>query len=312
VSLAAAAAHQSTHVANHLTYFQAIVIGVFQGITELFPVSSLGHTVLIPKLFGWNNLVKSQAASESFYLAFIVGLHVANAVALLVFFWRDWVRIVKAFFVTLRTRRVETSTERLAWLIIVACIPTGILGILLEHKVRTLLAKPMSAAIFLMVNGVILIAGERVRRRSAVRELAAREGTTPEGARRLDTMEYREAAVIGVVQTSALIAGISRDGVTMVAGLVRGLDNEDAAKFAFLLATPIIFAAGIYKLHDLFGVNGAGVRTQVLAGSIVTFAVSLLSVRFLLQYFKTRNLVPFGLYCLGFGAFMTAFVAAGA
>jgi undecaprenyl-diphosphatase len=310
--LLAAAAPQAAHAANHLSFFQAIVIGVFQGIAELFPVSSLGHTVLIPKLFGWNNLVKSQDASESFYLAFIVGLHVANAVALLVFFWKDWVRIVNAFFVTLRTRRVETSTERLAWLIVVACIPTGILGLLLEHKVRTLLAKPMSAAIFLMINGVILIAGERVRRRSAVRELAAREGVTPEGSRRLETLEYREAGIIGVVQTLALIAGISRDGVTMVVGLVRGLDNEDAAKFAFLLATPIIFAAGIYKLPDLFGVNGNGVRGQVLAGSVVTFLVSLVSVRFLLQYFKTRNLVPFGLYCLGFGAFMTVFVAAGA
>jgi undecaprenyl-diphosphatase len=275
-------------------------------------VSSLGHTVLIPKLFGWNNLVKSQAASESFYLAFIVGLHVANALALLVFFWRDWVRIVKAFFTTLRTRRVETSAERLAWLIITASIPTGILGILLEHKVRTLLAKPMSAAIFLMINGAILLAGERVRRRSAVRELAAREATTPEGSRRLDTLEYREAGIIGIFQTTALIAGISRDGITMVAGLVRGLNNEDAAKFAFLLATPIILAAGVYKIHDIAGPNGAGIRGQVLLGSVVTFFCSLIAVRFLSRYFKSRDLTNFGIYCLAFGAFMTIFVAAGA
>jgi undecaprenyl-diphosphatase len=236
---------------------------------------------------------------------------VANALALLVFFWRDWVRIVNAFINTLRTRRVETSTERLAWLIIVASIPTGILGIALEHVLRTQLAKPLSAAIFLMVNGLILIGGERVRRRSAVRELAAREGTTPEGSRRLDTMEYREAGIIGAFQTLALIAGISRTGIVMVGGLVRGLDNEDAARFAFLLATPIILAAGLYKIPDLFGPNGDGVRGQVLAGTVVTFFVSLMSVRYLTQYFKTRNLIPFAIYCLAFGGFMTLFILAG-
>ena len=307
--LAAAAASQSAHISHHLTFFQAIVLGVVQGIAELFPISSLGHTVIVPKLFGWSNIVNSQTASESFYLAFVVGLHVANALALLVFFWQDWMRIIRAFreSVTrsLRQRRlsVESSSERLAWLIVVASIPTGIIGIALEHKLRTQLAKPTSAAIFLLVNGMILIAGERVRRRSAVRELAAREGVTPEGSRRLETLEYKEAGIVGVVQSLALIAGISRDGVTMVVGLVRGLNNEDAAKFAFLLATPIILAAGMYKIPDLFGSNGNGVRGQVLAGSVVTFVVSLLAVRYLSRYFKTRNLVPFGLYCLIFGAF---------
>ncbi len=305
--LAATAAHPAPH---HLTFFQAIVIGLFQGITELFPVSSLGHSVLIPKLFGWDNLLRGQTASESFWLAFIVGLHVANALALLTVFWRDWVRIVKAFFATLSKRRVETSTERLAWLIIIASIPAGILGLLLEHRLRTLLAKPLAAALFLMLNGAILLAGERVRRRSAVRELAAREGTTPEGSRRLDTLDYREAGIIGVVQSTALIAGISRDGVTMVGGLVRGLDHEDAAKFAFLLATPIILAAGVYKLHDLVGVNGAGVRGQILAGCVVTFFASLVAVRYLLRYFQTRTLTPFGIYCLVFGLFMVLFTVA--
>jgi undecaprenyl-diphosphatase len=306
----------SDHISHHLSFFQAAVIGIVQGITELFPVSSLGHTVILPKLFGWNTIVKSQAASESFYLAFIVGLHVANALALLVFFWRDWVRIVRAFFDSagrsLRARRlsVETSAERLAWLIIVASIPTGILGLLLEHKIRTLLAKPLAAAAFLMVNGLILLAGERVRRRSVVRELAAREGTDEEGSRRLDTLEYREAGIIGVVQSLALIAGISRDGVTMVAGLVRGLNNEDAAKFAFLLATPIILVAGVYKIPDLMGPNGTGVRGQVLLGSVIAFCVSLISVRFLSRYFKTRNLVPFGIYCLLFG--LLSFIIIGA
>ena len=309
-------AHSTGQPSHHLSFFQATIIGIVQGVTELFPVSSLGHTVILPKLFGWNNIVKSQTASESFYLAFIVGLHVANALALLVFFWRDWVRIVRAFFdsvgrsVRERRFRVTTSAERLAWLIIVASIPTGILGLLLEHKIRTLLAKPLAAAAFLMVNGLILLAGERVRRRSAVRELAAREGVDEEGSRRLDTLEYREAGIIGVVQSLALIAGISRDGVTMVAGLVRGLNNEDAAKFAFLLATPLILVAGLYKVPDLMGPNGAGVRGQVLVGSVVAFFVSLLAVRFLSRYFKTRNLVPFGIYCLLFGALSFTIIGA--
>jgi undecaprenyl-diphosphatase len=311
-------------VPTHLTWLQAIVIGFVQGITELFPVSSLGHSVLIPELFGWHDLVRSQDASESFWLAFIVGLHVANALALLVFFWRDWVRVIRGFFTSLAKRRAETSAEKLAWLIIVATIPVGIVGLLLEHKIRDLLAKPLSAAIFLMINGVILLGGERVRRTSVTRERARKAaavgagpaaGAAPDAAvvteARLARLPYREAGLIGVVQCLALIAGISRDGVTMVAGLVRGLDNEDAAKFAFMLSTPVILAAGILKVGDLTGPLGNGVRGQIIAGTVVTFVASLFAVRFLSAYFKDRGLNVFGVYCLLFGAFMTVFVVAG-
>jgi undecaprenyl-diphosphatase len=289
--------------AQKLTFFQAVVIGLLQGVTELFPISSLGHSVLVPSLFGWHTLVKGQSASESFYLAFIVGLHCASAVALLWFFRRDWVRIIAAFFRTLGKRKIESSDERLAWLIIVATVPTAILGLALEHQLRTLFAKPLSAAIFLTINGGILFAGERVRRRSEVKALAVREGTEPDGFRRLDTLEYKEAGLIGLGQSLALLAGISRSGITMVAGLVRGLDHEDAAKFAFLLATPIIFAAGVYKLPDLAGHLGDGIRGQVLAGSVVAGLASYASVRFLVRYFKTRTLTPFAFYCVIVGAF---------
>jgi undecaprenyl-diphosphatase len=289
--------------AHKLTFFQAVVIGLLQGVTELFPISSLGHSVLVPSLFGWHTLVKGESASESFYLAFIVGLHCASAVALLWFFRRDWVRIIAAFFRTLGKRKIESSDERLAWLIIVATVPTGILGLALEHQLRTLFAKPLSAAIFLTINGGILFAGERVRRRSEVKALAVREGTEPDGFRRLDTLEYKEAGLIGLGQSLALLAGISRSGITMVAGLVRGLDHEDAAKFSFLLATPIIFAAGVYKLPDLSGHLGDGIRGQVLAGSVVAGLASYASVRFLVRYFKTRTLTPFAFYCLIVGAF---------
>jgi undecaprenyl-diphosphatase len=290
--------------AHNLSFFRAIVIGLLQGVTELFPVSSLGHSVLIPSLFGWHNLVKGQAQSESFYLAFLVGLHCGSALALLWFFRKDWARIIQAFLRTLGTRKAETSDERLAWLIIIASIPAGVLGLALEHKLRTVFAKPLAAAAFLTVNGLILLAGERVRRRSEVRALAVREGLEADGtSRRLDTLDYREAGVIGVGQSLALLAGISRSGVTMVAGLVRGLDHEDAAKFAFLLATPIILAAGVYKLPDLNGHLGDGIRGQVLAGSIVAALASYMSVRFLTRYFKSRTLTPFAIYSLCAGVF---------
>ncbi len=296
--------------AGHLiSTFQAVVLGILQGATELFPVSSLGHTVLFPTLFRWHNVVAWQSQPESPWLAFVVMLHVGSAVGLLIYFWREWIALIKAFFATIAKRRVETTTERLAWLILVATVPVGILGLLLEHAVRTALAKPLSAAIFLMVNGCILIAAERFRRRAEVRELALREGVKRGGeARRLDTLEYREAAAIGIAQSSALIAGISRDGVVMTAGLGRGLDNSDAAHFGFLLATPPILAAGLLKLGDLTGPLGnGGVRGAAVIAATFAAVTAIVTVHFLTRYFRDRNLIPFGLYCIGFGAFMTVF-----
>jgi undecaprenyl-diphosphatase len=284
-----------------ISYFQAIVLGVLQGVTELFPISSLGHTVLFPTLFGWNALVHAQSQKESFWLAFVVMLHVGSAIGLLIYYRRDWVEIIGAFFHTLRTRRIVTVNERLAWLIIVASIPAGIIGIALEKELRTLTAKPEVASIFLMVNGLLLFAAERFRRRAAVRELAIAEGTKPDGARKLETLEYREALVVGLAQSTALVAGISRDGVTMGAGLARGLDHSDSARFAFLLATPIILAAGIFKLPDLTGHLGDGIRGQALVAMVVAAVTAVFTVAFLVKYFKTRTLVPFGVYCLLFG-----------
>jgi undecaprenyl-diphosphatase len=285
-----------------LSYFQAIVLGLLQGVTELFPVSSLGHTVLLPALLGWNNLVRAQSASESFYLAFVVALHVATAIALFIFFWKDWVRIIRGFFRSLARRRIETPDERLAWLLVIATIPAGITGLALEHALRTQFAKPLAASIFLTVNGLILLAGERVRRRAGVQKLATvpagASASGPEPGRRLDTLEYKESLVIGVAQVAALFAGISRSGITMVAGLVRGLNHEDAARFSFLLATPLIFAAGIYKVPDLLGPLGNGVRSQALVGALFSGVAAYLSTKFLVKFFETRSLLPFGIYCL--------------
>ncbi len=284
-----------------ISYFQAIVIGLLQGVTELFPISSLGHSVLVPAWFGWNTFVKDQSQSESPYLAFLVMLHVATALALVVYFRADWVRIVKAFFRTLRTRRLEQPDERMAWLLIVATIPAGLTGILLEHTLRTVFAKPLAAAVFLTANGVVLLAGDRLRRRASTRELiesGPTSSSSTETGRRLDTLEFREAVAVGVAQIGALFAGISRSGITMVAGLARGLDHEDAARFSFLLATPIILAAGLYKLHDFIGPNGDGIRGQAAVGGCFAAVAAFVSVRFLVRFFQTRNLLPFAIYCL--------------
>jgi undecaprenyl-diphosphatase len=301
-------AHQlAIPLASALSYFQAIMLGALQGVTELFPISSLGHTVLFPTLFGWNELVKVQSQKESFWVAFVVALHVGSALGLLAYYWRDWVQIVRAFFRTLATRRIETSNERLAWLIVAATIPAGVLALALQHPLQTLTAKPKVAAVFLMVNGLLLFAAERFRQRAEVRELAAREGAKADGARELNTMEYREAVVIGVAQSTALMSGISRDGVTMGAGLARGLDHSDAARFAFLLATPVILAAGVFKLPDLLGHQGNGIRGQALVAMLVAGITALITVRFLVGYFKTRTLRPFAVYCLLFGLAMVVY-----
>ena len=292
-----------------MSYFQAIVIGLLQGVSELFPVSSLGHSVLVPAFFGWHNLVNDQSASESFYLAFVVGLHVATAFALLAYFRRDWVRIISGFLRTFRTRSIDTADERMAWLLVIATIPVGLTGILFEHTFRTLFAKPQLAAIFLTVNGVILAGAELLRRRRTAPEAETDHASgAPSSARsdtgvtqRLATLRFRDGLAIGSVEILALFAGISRAGVTMAAGLLRGLDHEEAARFSFLLATPVILAAGVLKIPDLLGPLGNGVRGQIVVGSVAAGIAAYLSVRFLVKWFRTRTLWPFSIYCLAVG-----------
>ena len=268
-----------------MSYLQAIVIGLLQGITELFPVSR-------------------QSADESFYLAFLVGLHLATAVALLVHYRRDWIALTRGFAHSLRRRRVEGPPERLAWLLIVATIPVGIVGLVFEHALRTLFAKPLAAAIFLTINGVILLGGEQLRRRQTpvtrARSLGAAAAPTRAG-RRIEDLSLHDGVSIGAAEILALFAGISRSGVTMVAGLLRGLDHEHAARFSFMLATPVILAAGLYKLHDLLGPNGDGLHGQIIVGSIVAGLAAYAAVRFLERFFRTNTLVPFAVYCLGVG-----------
>ncbi len=435
-------------VVHHLTYAEAMVVGLFQGVTELFPVSSLGHSVLIPALIGgsWAKDL-SVTAPDSPYLAFIVGMHVATALAMIIYFWRDWVRIVGGFFTSIRDRRVETVDQRLAWMIILGTIPVGIVGALLQHAVQKTFAKPVVVAVFLTINGLILLGGERLRRRQAARELAqgragyadyedyadedpalahggrggqgagavarriatrgwmrpgstapatgtpgstrpgstGRAGTSTsrqgggqggypragrrpgrlvhrrpgqggygqggyqddsyqndfweeprgrrqdprnpaearhsapargqralkeqeanegiEADRRLVKLGFGRAIFLGSLQILALLPGISRDGVVMIGGMFRGLPRSDAARFSFLLSAPVILAAGALKLPDLMGTDGAGIRGQVLAGSIVSGIGAFLALRFLVRYLQdhSRTLTPFAIYCLVVG-----------
>jgi undecaprenyl-diphosphatase len=317
-----------------LSYLQAIVIALVQGVTELFPVSSLGHSVLVPAWIGgnWQTLVtqSSQPSSESsFYLAFIVALHVATALALLWFFRADWVRIIRGFFRSAgriareRHFAANDTDERMAWMIVIATIPVGLTGLIFEHLFRTAFAKPVAASAFLFVNGLILFAGERFRRAAGDLETHTPEGElaaeSPVAAatagrsaaelaeayasdRRISTMSLKDALLIGSAQIFALFAGISRSGITMVGGLWRGLTHEDAARFAFLLATPVILAAGVLKIPSLFGHAGDHIHGQVLVGFVVTGITAYFSVRFLVRYFETRTLAPFAWYCVIAGA----------
>jgi undecaprenyl-diphosphatase len=398
------------HKGAGVTYLQAFVIALIQGVTELFPVSSLGHSVLIPAWFGgsWQTMVtqSSQATSESsFYLAYIVALHCATALALMWYFRADWIRIIRGFVrslpasvrLSLDQRRpalvVSDKDERLAWMIIFATIPVGLTGVVLEHTFRVVFAKPAAAATLLFVNGLILLGAEAMRRsavrrgsrRGAVRVAAGGTGhafapagapgatiasppwehagppwegaapgypedpaynnpasstpghdnpgySTPgyqghpgavaqpvtphlssggrdvadveaaeESDTRLARLSYLDGTLIGAVQILALLAGISRSGVTIAGGLWRGLDHEDAARFAFLLATPVILAAGVLKVPSLFGPAGAHIHGQVVLGVIVCGIAAYLSVRFLIRWFQTRTLTPFAIYCLAFG-----------
>ena len=266
--------------------------------------------MLIPALVGgsWARDLNVSAA-ESPYLAFIVGLHVATAIALIIFFRRDWRRILVGLSTSIRDRRVDTSDQRLAWLLILATIPVGIAGLALEHWFRTTLSKPVPTSIFLAVNGVILLVGERLRRRAPQPDPVYAEGgdkprivderdLAETSDHTLSAMPVPGAVLIGSAQIAALAPGISRSGITMVAGLLRGLSHEDAARFSFLLATPVILAAGLFKLPDLAGPLGTGVRGQVLFGSVLSGVAAYLSVRFLTRYYQVRSLVPFGIYCL--------------
>jgi len=274
-------------------YGQAVVLGLLQGVSELFPVSSLGHSVILPKLLGWNI-----HQNDSFFLTFLVATHTATALVLLGFFWHDWARIIRGLGRSLRDREIrgDDADAKLGWLLVVGTIPAGILGVLLQDKLRSIFASPQSAAIFLFLNGFVLYGAELLRRRAPAPE----QGDPDERIAR--RVSYRSSFVVGAAQALALIPGFSRSGATMGGGLLVGLSNEDAARFAFLLATPIIGAAAALKLPELFGPSGAGVRGPALVGALCSAFTAYLAVRFLMRFFETNRLTPFAVYCAAAGA----------
>ena len=277
-------------VASLITYPQAIILGLLQGVTELFPISSLGHSVILPSLFGWNI-----HQNDPYFLSFLVATHLATAIVLLLFFWRDWMRIIKGLGRSLRDRQVADADAKLGWLLVVGTIPVGILGLTLEHALRKLFASPLSASIFLILNGVMLFGAELLRRRAKV---TAEE----DDVRIAETVSYKQSAIVGGAQAIALIPGFSRSGASMGGGLLVGLSHKDAARFAFLLATPAIGAAALLKLPELLGSQGNGVRGQALVASLCAALTAWLAVRFLMRYFETRTLIPFAVWCLAVGS----------
>lgn len=278
-----------------ISYFQGIVLGLLQGFSELFPISSLGHAVVTPRLLGWNI-----HQNDKFFLAFLVAVHLATAIVLLGFFWKDWVRVFRGLGRSLRDREVTDPDARLGWLLVVGTIPAGILGLLLQDPLRKVFASAESAAIFLFINGLLLFGFERLRRRAP----GAPEGESDIDNRIAQRVSWRQAVGVGAAQALALVPGISRSGVTMGGGLLVGLNNEDSAKFAFLLATPIIGAAAALKIPELFGKTGNGVRGPALVAALCAAVTAYLAIRFLMRFFETNRLTPFAIYCTVAGAAM--------
>lgn len=274
-----------------MTFFQALVLALLQGVSELFPISSLGHTILVPALLQWHNVDRSSAS----FLAFVVVLHLGTALALIVFYRAQWHAIVAALGRSLvRGRLSADRDERTGWLLVVATIPVGLLGVVLEHPVRRLFGSPAPAALFLVINGLIMFGGEALRR---LQERALSRKSKP-----LDRLSYPESLFVGIAQAFALLPGVSRSGSSMVAGLLCDLDHEQAARFSFLLATPVILAAALLEVPKLFAPQAHLELVQATAGGIAAGVAAYLSVAFLTRYFRSNDLRPFGWYCILFGS----------
>jgi undecaprenyl-diphosphatase len=284
-----------------ISYFQAVVLGLLQGAAEPFPISSLGHGVILPRLAHWDI-----QQNDKFFLTFLVATHLATAIVLFFLFLRDWVRIAKGLGRSLRDReiRADDPDGRLGWLLVVGTIPAGLIGLLLEHPLRKLFASAPSAAAFLIVNGLLLLGFERLRKRAP-----APDDHTGDADPRIARMSWRQALAVGTAQAAALVPGISRSGITMGGGLLVGLSNRDAARYSFLLATPIIGAAALLKIPELFGPDGRHVRGPALVGGLCAAVTTFFAVKFLLRFFETNRLTPFGVYCLFAGIVCTLIFA---
>ncbi|HYZ29872.1 MAG TPA: undecaprenyl-diphosphate phosphatase [Thermoleophilaceae bacterium] len=284
-----------------ISYLQGVLLGLLQGVAEPFPISSLGHGVILPRLAGWDI-----HQNDKFFLTFLVATHLATAIVLFFFFLRDWTRILRGLGRSLQQReiRADDTDARLGWLLVVGTIPAGVIGLLLEHPLRTLFASPQSAAAFLIVNGILLLIFETLRRRPP-----RADDWRGDSDARIARLSWRQAIAVGTAQAAALVPGISRSGITMGGGLLVGLSNEDAARYGFLLATPIIGAAAVLKIPELFGPEGDGVRGPAFVGALCAAVTSYFAVKFLLRFFQTNRLTPFGVYCICAGVACTLIFA---
>lgn len=266
-----------------------MLLAVLQGVSELFPVSSLGHTVLIPALLRWHVDEGSDA-----FLAFVVVLHLGTALALVVYYWRDWVAIVRALLASIaRGRMSGERDERTAWLLVAGTIPVGVLGVLLESSVKKLFASPVPVSAFLFLNGLVMLLGEWLRRRQ--------HAATGHSYRRLEELKPQDGVFVGFAQALALLPGISRSGSAIVAGLLRDLRHDDAARYSFLLATPVILAASVLEIPKLFAPGAHVVLVQAVAGGVLAGLTAYASVAFLTRYFRHHDLSPFAWYCIAAG-----------
>jgi undecaprenyl-diphosphatase len=277
-----------------LTYLQAIILGAVQGFSELFPVSSLGHSVILPALLGWNI-----DQSADFFLTFLVAVHFATALVLFMYFWNDWKKIIVGLLRSIKNIRIADADARLGWLLVFGTVPAGLIGLLFQSKIQILFAKPEYVAIFLILNGLMLFAAEFLsKKKEAVH--ASTDGT-------ISGLSWSHSFKVGLAQALALVPGFSRTGAALGGGLLVGLSHEDAARFAFLLATPLIGAAALLKLpHFLLHLHSypAG---PILAGAIVAGICAWFSISFLVRYFKTKTLTPFAIYCVIAGLGSAAF-----
>ncbi len=274
-----------------ISYSQAVLLGLLQGASELFPISSLGHSVILPGLLGWHF-----DRDANYFLTFVVATHFATALVLFVFYWRDWLRIISGIFRSLRDRGIEDADAKLGWLLVVSTIPAGIVGLLFEEEVKKLFISPIYVAAFLAVNGVMLLGGEVLRRKAKI------GGDIRDADKRISTeLSWSQATKVGLMQILALMPGFSRTGSTIAGGLLVGLSHEDSLRYSFLLATPIIGAAALLKLPELLVSGGWKAIDIAFLGAIAAAIAAYFSVKFLTRYFKTKTLNPFAIYCLAVG-----------
>ena len=276
------------------TYEQAIIIGLIQGLTELFPISSLGHAILIPAWIG-GSFKQFISEENDAYLLITIAMHLASSVALFLVFRKRWVGLIAGSYKAVKSKNYQSTPFRVLGYIVIATIPVGVLGLALDDYFQDIFGKPQYSALFLTVNGLILITAERLSKRDVLHEF---HDSDAEIDRRVNA---KTALAIGFGQSLALFAGISRFGVTMSAGLVRKLNHSVASDFAFLLSLPVILGASVVKLPELFTTDTRLVLGQILAGSVVSFFATYVSVTFLVRWFKTKTLYPFAIYCLVFG-----------